>query len=120
MPINAREYNLNYKKVNKEKIKQDRVAYRELKKEHIKEVVRANKLRNRYGITPEDFDLMVKQQHGKCAICKQKEKLTIDHCHSSGKVRGLLCGNCNRGLGLFKDNLTAIKNAGRYIKKYGK
>ena len=56
MPINAREYNLNYKKVNKEKIKLQRGSYREKTKDRIKMLVWANKLRNRYGLTPDSFE----------------------------------------------------------------
>lgn len=55
-----------------------------------------------------------------CQICKkkdQKKALAIDHCHSTGVIRGLLCDNCNRALGLFKDNIDNLKNAIKYLKE---
>lgn len=62
-------------------------------------------LRKRYGITPEYYEELFHKQNGKCAICgTSKEKLVIDHDHKTGKVRGLLCHNCNRGLGKFRDS----------------
>lgn len=69
---------------------------------------RRNKLKNLYGITVEDFWDMHKQQKGLCAICNSPESrklngavahLVVDHCHETGKVRGLLCHKCNTGLG---------------------
>ena len=58
-----------------------------------------------------------------CQICKQKDprrSLAIDHCHDSGKVRGMLCDNCNKALGCFKDSIDNLKNAIEYLKKHGK
>lgn len=70
----------------------------------------------RYGVSPEEFDVMIKRQQGKCAIClKIDNKLHIDHCHTTGRVRGLLCGNCNRALGLLKDNTTFLAKAIEYL-----
>lgn len=62
----------------------------------------------------------MEQQGGTCAICKKTfdENIVpnLDHCHSSGKVRGALCGDCNRGLGMFKDSLTLLQGAMEYLK----
>jgi hypothetical protein len=76
-----------------------------------------NRLKSRYGITPEDYDQMLKEQNGVCAICKvrKKEKLHIDHDHKTGRVRGLLCGACNRALGLLKDNTDFLNKAIEYL-----
>lgn len=56
-----------------------------------------------------------------CGICKEtfseKQPPHVDHCHISGKVRGLLCGNCNRGLGIFRDSLGILENAKEYLKE---
>lgn len=65
-------------------------------------------LKAKFGITPEDYDVMLRKQHGKCAVCRQPEKvvgksLAVDHDHNTGKVRGLLCGSCNQLLGIFED-----------------
>lgn len=69
-----------------------------------------------YGITPDDFKKLLAKQKGKCAICKKrKQTLHVDHNHKTGKVRGLLCGNCNRGLGLFFDNKKFLQAAIIYL-----
>jgi len=72
-----------------------------------------------YGITLEDYNSMLFKQNGLCAICYQESvnKLhAVDHDHSSGAVRGLLCHNCNRGLGMFKDNTDFLQSAIMYLK----
>lgn len=79
-------------------------------------------IRNQYGITLEQYDTMLEAQNYKCAICGNEDevegrRLAIDHCHTSGKVRGLLCGKCNRGLGLFYDNKELLSNAIKYLTK---
>jgi hypothetical protein len=80
-------------------------------------------VRRQYGITLAQYDEMCAEQDGKCAICGNKDevegrRLAIDHCHDSGKIRGLLCGKCNRGLGLFYDNQELLKNAISYLTKF--
>ena len=60
----------------------------------------------------ENYDL----QEGKCKICSEFQyRLQIDHCHTTMKLRGLICGPCNRGLGVFRDNPEALRNAARYL-----
>jgi hypothetical protein len=60
---------------------------------------------------------LVKQQKGKCAICKTKMKEPcVDHCHTTGKIRGALCVNCNTGLGHFCDSVELLKSAISYLK----
>lgn len=66
---------------------------------------------------------MLKTQHNKCAICRisfREIKFHIDHDHVSGKVRKLLCGDCNRGIGNFKENSVFMKRASNYIKSLNK
>lgn len=62
------------------------------------------KCKTRYGITADEFDALSKTQGGRCAICNREAKLVIDHNHDSGKVRGLLCNQCNVGIAQFKEN----------------
>lgn len=86
---------------------------------------RNSRLKKNYGLTLEEYDKMLKKQKGVCAICKQKAKrnhgnLVVDHCHDTGEVRGLLCSNCNSGIGLLEDDLELVKAAARYLKKYQK
>jgi hypothetical protein len=64
---------------------------------------------------------MLQEQDYKCAICGNEDevegrRLAIDHCHDTGHVRGLLCGKCNRGLGLFYDDEELLQNAIKYLK----
>lgn len=89
------------------------------------EVQRSMKLKMSYGLSSNDYNLILKQQNGSCAICgiSQSElkgrfkNLCVDHCHTTGKVRGLLCQGCNRGIGLLKDNVSVLEKAASYIKK---
>lgn len=85
-------------------------AYRERNDDKIRAYRRKYNLLRQYGITIEDYDLLLKKQNGKCAICGTTEpgnrsnNFSVDHDHITGKIRGLLCNDCNRGLGLLKDN----------------
>ena len=72
----------------------------------------------KYNITKEDFDNLQTKQLGNCGICHKSiiAEGHIDHCHKTGKVRGILCGNCNKALGLFEDNPVFLTNAINYLK----
>jgi hypothetical protein len=74
-------------------------------------------LKERYKITLEQYNEILNNQKSLCAICgcSQSAKLHVDHCHSIGKVRGLLCGSCNRALGLMKDNIDFLNKAIIYL-----
>ena len=82
-------------------------------------------LQRSYGITYKNYEALLKGQKYKCAICgsegfildamKHKLKLVVDHNHKTGVVRGLLCHNCNRGLGLFQDNPDILQSAIEYL-----
>ncbi|MEV0621484.1 endonuclease domain-containing protein [Nonomuraea sp. NPDC050404] len=72
-------------------------------------------LQYRYGITEEDFARMLAQQGGLCAICQVVPGTFVDHCHRSGQVRGILCFNCNNGLGHFGDNTVLLELAALYL-----
>lgn len=83
-----------------------------------------------YGITREDWDGMFDKQEGKCPICsstldpgvgtrqKRKGYAHIDHCHKTGKIRGLLCHMCNSGLGLFLDEPDRLRKAIEYLESF--
>ena len=79
---------------------------------------RKDNLKYRYGITEEQYDQMLEKQNHTCAICNEKpeKNLAVDHCHTTGEVRGLLCMNCNKGLGMFKEDENRIIKAAEYIK----
>ena len=75
----------------------------------------------RYGISKADYERMLADQGGVCAICKTSEPggrdkvWHVDHCHNTNKVRGLLCGPCNRGLGQFRDDPKRLRAAADYL-----
>lgn len=72
----------------------------------------------KYGLTPESYAQLLDKQGGVCAICSKQEegkRLAVDHDHESGKVRGLLCGQCNTGLGKFYDNVDTLSKAILYL-----
>lgn len=70
----------------------------------------------RYGAAPEQIAEMSKAQRGRCAICKRRKKLAVDHCHDSGAIRGLLCTGCNSGLGHLGDTPEGLMRAVRYLR----
>lgn len=72
----------------------------------------------KYGITLEEYNIRCNEQNNECLICKQpSEKLVVDHCHTTGEVRGLLCNKCNVGLGFFEDSHVLLMNAIKYLNK---
>lgn len=87
---------------------------------------RRQHLKATFGITPEQYDQMHRQQNGRCAICghaedsqrfNRKKVLDLDHCHRTGKVRALLCGRCNIGLGAFSDDPALLRAAADYLER---
>lgn len=78
----------------------------------------------RYGLTPDDFDSMLAAQGGRCAICQSSpsktRRLAVDHDHKTGKIRQLLCDNCNRGIGHLKDSVLILRSAIEYIERHSK
>lgn len=75
-------------------------------------------VRNGVEISVEEYRALLEQQGGVCAICAQpdpKRELSVDHCHETGRVRGLLCQSCNWGIGLLKDDPTLIEAALNYL-----
>lgn len=82
-------------------------------------------LKKNYGITIEDFSAMLDAQGGGCAICGSKQdpaepktRMVVDHCHRTGKVRGILCDLCNTAIGKFKDDTSLLMSAINYIQKH--
>lgn len=96
--------------------------YRKKNPEKIAVNERRKNLKFRYGITIEQYDKILDKQNSSCGICHQHEdtlnkRLVVDHCHTTGKVRGLLCPSCNRGLGLLKDSDEVLFQAIAYLNK---
>jgi hypothetical protein len=75
-------------------------------------------LQQRYGLSQEEYEELKERQKSKCAICGRKQsgkRLSVDHCHSTGLVRGLLCNKCNAALGLLDDYPDRLRCAIRYL-----
>lgn len=76
----------------------------------------------KYGLLQEDYEKMLVLQNNLCAICETSvpggtyHVFAVDHCHITGKVRGLLCKNCNTALGILKDNINSFERAAIYLK----
>ena len=87
---------------------------------HGKEISRRSRLKKAFGLTLEEYDeLLVKQNDG-CGICGRSRsddgrRLAVDHCHDTGKIRGLLCSSCNMALGMLNDDLELLKKAVDYL-----
>jgi len=90
--------------------------------ERHKEAMRNWQYRHLYGISLEEYNCLYKMQGGRCAICGSPppdgrfKHFAVDHDHTVGKVRGLLCTACNRGLGLFCDNPVTLELAAQYLR----
>ncbi|WP_415651065.1 endonuclease VII domain-containing protein [Rhodococcus qingshengii] len=76
-------------------------------------------LRKAYGMTQDEYDQLMDSQGGCCAICKSSDVDVwhIDHCHTTGRVRGILCPHCNRGLGMFRDQPQFLRDAALYLER---
>ena len=77
--------------------------------------------RRTFGISADEFDVLLEAQGGCCAICRGRPEraasLHLDHCHDTGAIRGILCGRCNQGLGLFGDDVALLDSAVRYLRQ---
>lgn len=110
------------KQETKELRKKSRERFRFINPEEALRQRRDANLRLNYGITNDDYDRILLSQGGGCAICGSKQpggrhgqRFHVDHCHRTGKVRGLLCHKCNIGLGSFNDDYCIVYKAGEYI-----
>jgi len=88
-----------------------------------KKSIQNNNYKRKYGITLSDYNKLLKQQNNRCNICSIHEselntRLCVDHSHVTGTIRGLLCHNCNRGIGLLQDDYLLLEVAARYLKEY--
>ena len=125
-PEEAKERRKKYYDENPEYFKEYRKQNWIKNKEAMKETNRVIQYRLKYGITVEEYEILYDKQNGVCAICGQVEsriirgtlcKLSVDHDHETGKVRGLLCQNCNNMLGHAKDNPEILQKAVKYLEE---
>lgn len=105
---------------NQEKYKQSQKEWRAKQDpDYLRQYKRMKKLET-YGLTPDDYDEMLRNQNGLCAICNKSatdKALAVDHCHETGRVRGLLCFICNFGLTWFSENSEMLSRASDYVRK---
>ena len=108
----------NCKKQSKEYMASAQRRYRLRNPEKIKRLYRVTNLKE-FGLTIEDYDQMLLKQGEVCKICEKQcssgKRLAVDHCHTTGKVRGLLCSRCNQGLGHFQDDSGRLLIAAAYL-----
>lgn len=127
----VREYGRAWREANAEHVRESGRAWRETNKDRIaankREYHAANRqqrrdanIRRRYGITPEEYDALEAAQAGRCGICgaATEQRLAVDHDHTTGAIRGLLCARCNVGLGHFGDDPAVLLAAAAYIQQH--
>ena len=113
--IKRRPYQINYMAT----VRKDKAKSRYCPEKRSEQIVKS------YGLTLERYDEILALQGGGCAICHSKEAKTkrngrfcVDHDHKTGKVRGLLCAPCNRGIGLLQDSIGVLESATNYLKNH--
>lgn len=112
------DYGRKFREYRREYVKQWRAQHpgydRKYRETH-REQLRATRRFRRLGITKEDYEQQLACQDGLCALCWAVNPNQTDHDHQTGRFRGILCGLCNRGLGLFKDRPDVLRRAAAYI-----
>lgn len=97
-------------------------AYRERHKERDRQKSRLNHVRKLYGLTAEEYETLRAAQENRCAICKKephnRRRLHVDHCHTTGKVRALLCHYCNVGIGALREDPEIFRQAIMYLESH--
>lgn len=130
-PNRLKELQQTWYEKNKEKVIQKSLEWNNVNKEAIQlkyqERVEKGFRQRHYGLTKVEIQELLEKANYKCQICKKSETaktkngnikaLSIDHCHSTNKVRGVLCDRCNRALGLFLDSLESLTSAVKYLKQ---
>lgn len=120
-----------YRKKNVKKLRRARRAWYKRNAEYMRARRRETRLERRltrfeHGLDRRGYESLLAIQEGRCAICRceqettrRKHRLSIDHCHETGKARGLLCSTCNTGLGMFKDSVAFLRIAADYLEQHG-
>ncbi len=91
---------------------------RKMPLERRRQIERRENLKSKYGLSPDDYDLIFAAQGGKCAICTQPpgdKRLHVDHDHETGEIRGLLCSCCNTAIGQLQDDPDLAQAAADYL-----
>lgn len=116
-------YLQNNKSIRSTKCKQcyciETTKHKNNNKSHYNLLDLKGRLRRTYNCTYDEYMKLIEKSRNKCTICKaqlRKRTMVLDHCHKKNKVRGILCRDCNFGLGNFKDNIKTLLNAIKYLK----
>jgi DNA mismatch repair ATPase MutL len=116
----SRKKRKDWNDANRDKMNEYNKAYRE--KNHDKS--RHRTVKYKYGLTSSEYDSLVEQSGGTCPICgilfdwidrHKANRPCVDHCHESGKIRGLICGKCNAALGMFYDDISILEKAIQWL-----
>ena len=109
----------NWNKKNREKTREIQKRYRERHREKIKLKQKKSRIKNKYKHCEGSVEELLKEHKGLCDSCgEQTNKICVDHCHNSLVIRGLLCNNCNVGIGFFKDDIIKLHKAIKYLEKH--
>lgn len=115
-----------YRKRYRETITKKNREWQKANPEKMKKYYRKSRLKKQYGLTVEQYENILTSQNKRCAICfsekpsprRMNTSFAVDHCHTTGKIRGLLCSDCNISLGKFKDDPEVLRRAASYIETY--
>jgi recombination endonuclease VII len=114
-----RAWSAKWRQNNPEKDRANDLRYQSENKDKIKKRSRELHLQRKFGISAEDYNQMLAQQNNVCAICKRPcatgKALAVDHNHETGKVRALLCKDCNVSIGLMKEDPDLLRTAANYL-----
>lgn len=117
----------SWQKTNREKANKRNREWVQANKKQAQYRSRISKVRKIYGLSEEEYITLLEKHDHKCSICGRPERtsikgtvwnLSIDHCHNTGKIRGLLCAQCNVGLAKFGESIRYFKNAIKYLQKW--
>jgi len=119
-PTRRREYNRAYYRRNRERLKEAGRARAAKNPERYQFLQKRSRLLCKYGLSFEEYTALLAQQEDRCAICRTDmtdpfPSFVVDHDHITGEVRGLLCNQCNAGLGFFRDDVARVRSALRYL-----
>lgn len=126
----AAEYDREHRAKTREEHNAYRREWKRQNPERAAAIARRTNLKAKYGITPEEFDAILDEQGGRCAICRtddpgvhtrtkgRRGQFAVDHDHATGKRRGLLCLECNSGIGKLGDSIERLEAALRYLKRF--
>jgi hypothetical protein len=115
-----KEYHKKYREENRERRTAYQYAWKEKNPEQWKALQRKAALKRKFGISLDEYNKTLESQGNRCKICQlskdeSKVNFAVDHDHKTGRVRGVLCRDCNMGLGKFKDDSTLLSRALAYL-----